>query len=118
MRIGELSPAQYLLISQGVHIPNNLCSHFPGVCGTILKGSLNNGHDEGQRWCINEMDKFGIQQGLQALLGLSGWISECIQENRGNCYIFRKGVEKCFVCNTRSALATDGILTPTQNPKG
>lgn len=60
----------YLLVSQGVHVANNLCCHLPCVCRTVLEGSLDNRHDERQGWGINKVNKLGVQQGLQALLGL------------------------------------------------
>lgn len=60
----------YLLVCQGVHVANNLCCHLPRVRGTVLKGSLDNRHDERQGRGINEVNKLGVQQGLQAFLSL------------------------------------------------
>lgn len=74
----------YLLVCEGIHVANNLGCHLPCVRGPVLEGSLDNGHDEGQGRGINEVDKLGVQQGLQALLGLSGGIREGIQQDGGN----------------------------------
>lgn len=63
-------PGYYLLVCQGVHVANNLRRHLPCVCGTVLEGSLDNRHDERQGRGINEVNKLGVQQGLQAFLGL------------------------------------------------
>lgn len=60
----------YLLVCQGVHVANNLCCHLPCVCGTVLKGSLDNRHDERQGRGVDEVNKLGVQQGLQAFLSL------------------------------------------------
>lgn len=60
----------YLLVCQGVHVADNLCCHLACVCGAVLEGSLDDGHDERQGRGVNEVNKFGVQQGLQALLGL------------------------------------------------
>lgn len=60
----------YLLVCQGVHVANNLCGHLACVCGTVLEGSLDNRHDERQGRGVDEVDKLGVQQGLQALLRL------------------------------------------------
>lgn len=75
---------RYLLVCQGVHVANNLGCHLPRVRGTVLEGSLDNGHDEGQGWGINEVDKLGIQQSLQAFLGLPGGVRQGIQQDWGN----------------------------------
>lgn len=74
----------YLLVSEGVHVANDLSSHLASVCGAILEGSLHNGHDEGQRWSINEVDKLGVQQSLKTRLSFSGWISEGIEQDGGD----------------------------------
>lgn len=66
--LGQLG--YYLLVCQGVHVANNLCCHLPRVCGTVLKGSLDNRHDERQGRGVNEVNKLGVQQGLQAFLSL------------------------------------------------
>lgn len=60
----------YLLVSQGVHVANNLCCHLPSVCRAVLEGSLDYRHDERQGRGVNEVNKLGVQQGLQAFLGL------------------------------------------------
>lgn len=74
----------YLLVCQRVHVANDLGGHLPCVRGTVLEGSLDDGHDEGQGWGINEVDKLGVQQGLQALLGLPGGVCQGIQQDRGD----------------------------------
>lgn len=74
----------YLLVCQGVHVANNLGCHLPSVCGTVLEGSLDDGHDEGEGRGINKVDKLGVQQGLQALLGLPGGVRQGIQQDRSN----------------------------------
>lgn len=71
----------YLLVSKGVHIANNLSGHLASVSGTILEGSLDDGHDQSEGRGINEMYKFGVQKGLKTCLGPSGWISQSIQQN-------------------------------------
>lgn len=68
----------YLLVCQGVHVANNLGCHLPSVGGTVLEGSLDDGHDEGERRGINEVDKLCVKQGLQAFLGLPGGIRQGI----------------------------------------
>lgn len=84
---GPPVPAQlgcYLLVGQGVHVANNLGCHLARVRGPVLEGSLDDGHDEGQGRGINEVDKLGVQQGLQALLGLPGRVRQGIQQDGGN----------------------------------
>lgn len=78
------SIASDLLVCQGVHVANNLRSHLACVCGAVLEGSLDNGHDECQGRGVNEVDKLGVQQGLQALLSLPRWVRQGVQQDRGN----------------------------------
>lgn len=74
----------YLLVSEGVHVANDLCGHLTSISGPILEGSLDDGHDEGQGGGIDEVYKLGVQQRLQASLGFSGWISESVQQDGGD----------------------------------
>lgn len=74
----------YLLVSEGVHVANDLGGHLASVSGAILESSLNNGHDQSEGGSINEVDKLGVQQCLEAGLGLFGWICQRVQENRGD----------------------------------
>lgn len=74
----------YLLVSEGVHVANDLSGHLACVSGAILEGSLDDGHDERQRGGVDEMYKLGVQQRLQARLSLLGWISESVQQDGGN----------------------------------
>lgn len=74
----------YLLVCQRVHVANNLCGHLACICGPVLEGSLDNRHDECQGRGVDEVDKFGVQQGLQALLGFPRWVCQGIQQDRGN----------------------------------
>lgn len=69
----------YLLVSEGVHVANDLSGHLASVRGAILEGSLNDGHDEGQWGGVNEMYKLGVQQRLQARLGPPGRVRESVQ---------------------------------------
>lgn len=78
------SLGSYLLVCQRVHVADNLCCHLPCVCGAVLEGSLDNRHDKRQGWGINEVNKFGVQQGLQAFLGLPRWVRQGVQQDRGN----------------------------------
>lgn len=73
----------YLLVSKGVHVADDLSGHLASVCGAILEGSLDDGHDESQGGSIDKVDKLGVQQRLQACLRLSGRISESIQQDGG-----------------------------------
>lgn len=81
----------HLLVGQGVHVANNLGCHLARVRGPVLEGSLDDGHDEGQGRGINEVDKLGVQQGLQALLGLPGRVRQGIQQDGGNGCIPKQG---------------------------
>lgn len=74
----------YLLVSEGVHVANDLSSHLASVSGAILEGSLDDGHDQGKRGGIDEVYKLGVQQCLQAGLGPPGRISESVQQDGGN----------------------------------
>lgn len=74
----------YLLVSEGVHVADDLSSHLAGVSRAILEGSLDDGHDEGQGWGVDEVDKLGVQQRLQTRLGPPGRISESVQQDGGN----------------------------------
>lgn len=60
----------HLLVSEGVHVANDLSGHLASVGGPILERSLDDRHDEGQRRGVDEVYKLGVQQGLQARLGL------------------------------------------------
>ncbi len=74
----------YLLVSEGVHVANDLGSHLASVSGAILEGSLDDGHDEGQRWGVDEVDKLGVQQCLQASLSPPRWIRESVKQDGSN----------------------------------
>lgn len=74
----------YLLVSEGVHVANDLSGHLAGVGGAILEGSLDDGHDEGQGRGVDEVDKLGVQQRLQACLGLLGRIGQSVEQDGGN----------------------------------
>lgn len=74
----------YLLVSEGVHVADDLSSHLASVGGAILEGSLDDGHDEGQGGGINEVYKLGVQQRLQACLGPPGRIGESVQQDGGD----------------------------------
>lgn len=69
----------YLLVGEGVHVADDLGGHLSRVGGSVLESSLDNGHDEGQGGGIDEVDKFCIQQCLQAVLGPPGRVSESVQ---------------------------------------
>lgn len=69
----------YLLVSERVHVSNDLSSHLASVSGAILEGSLDDGHDEGERGGVDEVHKLCVQQRLQARLGFPGRVGESIQ---------------------------------------
>lgn len=71
----------YLLVSEGIHVANDLSGHLASVSGAILEGSLDDGHDEGQGGCVDKVDKLGVEQRLQARLGPPGWISESVEQD-------------------------------------
>ena len=73
----------YLLVSEGVHVANDLSGHLACVGGAILEGSLDDGHDEGEWGSVDEVDELGVQQCLQARLCLLGWIREGVQQDGG-----------------------------------
>lgn len=74
----------HLLVSQGVHVADDLSRHFPRVSGTILEGSLDDGHDQSQGGGVNEVDKLSVQQGLQTCLSPPGGVSEGVQQDGGD----------------------------------
>lgn len=74
----------YLLVSEGVHVANDLGGHLASVSGAILESSLNNGHDQSKGGRIDEVDKLRVQQRLEAGLGPFGWICQRVQEDRGD----------------------------------
>lgn len=74
----------YLLVSEGVHVADDLGGHLASVSGAILEGSLDDGHDEGQGGGVDEVDELGVQQRLQARLGPPGRISESVEQDGGN----------------------------------
>ena len=49
-----------LWVRKGVHVPYDLCSHFPGVSRPVLEGPLNDGHDQGQGGGVDEVDELGV----------------------------------------------------------
>lgn len=51
----------HLLVSEGVHVANNLGGHLASVSGAILEGSLDDGHDQSERGSVDEVDKLGVQ---------------------------------------------------------
>lgn len=71
----------YLLVSERVHVANDLSGHLASVSGPILEGSLDDRHDEGQGRGVDEVHKLGVQQRLKAHLGLSGRISEGVEQD-------------------------------------
>lgn len=71
----------YLLVSERVHVANDLSGHLASVSGPILEGSLDDRHDEGQGGGVDEVHKLGVQQRLKAHLGLSGRISEGVEQD-------------------------------------
>ena len=52
----------YLLVGQGIHVSNNLSSHFASLCWAVLECSLYHWHDESQWWSIDEVNEFRLQQ--------------------------------------------------------
>lgn len=71
----------HLLVGEGVHVADDLGGHLAGVSGAVLEGSLYDGHDEGQRGRVDEVDELGVQQRLQARLCLPGGIGESVQQD-------------------------------------
>lgn len=53
-----------LLVSERVHVADDLGGHLASVGGAILKGSLDDGHDESQGGGVDEVHKLGVQQRL------------------------------------------------------
>ena len=74
----------YLLVSEGVHVADDLSGHLASVGRAILEGSLYDGHDEGQGGRVDEVDKLGVQQRLQTRLRPPGRISESVQQDGGD----------------------------------
>lgn len=79
--LGYFVNAVYLLVSQGVHVSDDLSRHLASVGGAILEGSLDDGHDEGQGGGVDEVDKLGVEQRLQARLGPPGRIGQSVQQD-------------------------------------
>jgi hypothetical protein len=73
----------YLLVGEGIHVADDLSGHLASVGGAVLEGPLDDRHDEGQGGGVDEVDKLGIQQRLQAVLGLTGGVSEGVQQDGG-----------------------------------
>ena len=71
----------YLLISQGVHVAHNLGSHLASLCDAVLKGALNDGHDQSQGRSVNEVNELGGQQLLQTQGGALGRLLQCLQQD-------------------------------------
>lgn len=77
----------YLLVSERVHVPDDLSSHLASVSGSILERSLNNRHDEGQGRRVNEVDELGVQQRLKARLGFPGRLRESIKQDGRDSWV-------------------------------
>lgn len=73
-----------LLISQRVHIADDLCGHLSGLSSSVLERPLHHRHDEGQGRGVDKVHKLGLQQGLQAGGRLPGWVLEGIQQHWHN----------------------------------
>ena len=71
----------YLLISQGVHVAHNLGSHLASLCDAVLKGALNDGHDQSQGRSVDEVNKLGGQQLLQTKGGALGRLLQRLQQD-------------------------------------
>lgn len=84
---GESGRCCHLLVGQGVHVADDLRRHLAGVGGAVLEGSLHDGHDEGQRGSVDEVDKLGVQQCLQTRLRLPGRVSEGVQQDGSDGWV-------------------------------
>lgn len=87
----------HLLVSEGIHVPYDLSGHLASVSGAVLKGSLNNGHNEGQGRGVNEVDELCVQQRLQARLGPFGGISQSVQQDGSDGWEENKVVKIAYL---------------------
>ena len=55
---------------------------LPCLGAPVLERALHHGHDEGQRRGVDEVDKLGVQEGLEAVAGLLRGVLERLEQGR------------------------------------
>ena len=55
---------------------------LPCLGAPVLERALHHGHDESQRRGVDEVDKLGVQEGLEAVAGLLRGILERLEQGR------------------------------------
>lgn len=83
----SIQQSTHLLISQRIHVANDLGSHLSRLRSSVLECSLHNWHHEGKRWCIDEMNEFSVQQFTQCNNCPLRGILERFQQYRYNSWV-------------------------------
>ncbi|KAF3850544.1 hypothetical protein F7725_012316 [Dissostichus mawsoni] len=67
------------LAETGVHVSDDLRRHLAGVGGSVLEGSLHDGHDEGEGRSVDEVHELSVEQRLKTSLSPAGRLCEGVQ---------------------------------------